>query len=149
ISASSPNLNRALRLLQLADAACLRNWVINLGSRDSLTRVAHVMCEITARLQAVGLARDNQFSSPFTQSDLASACAISPVHANRVVQELRRKQILKWQSRTITINDWPALCRIACFDAEYLGLRDQAVAMRHRPTTSVSSTKGAEPSITP
>ncbi|MDB5611363.1 MAG: putative Transcriptional regulator, Crp/Fnr family [Bradyrhizobium sp.] len=132
ISSRSPNLDHALQLLGLADTACLRNWIINLGSRDSLTRVAHLICEITTRLRAVGLATDDRFPSPFTQSDLASACAISAVHANRIIQELRRRQVLMWQSRTITISDWQALCRIACFEPDYLGLRSLGASARHR-----------------
>lgn len=54
ISSLSTNLHRSLQLLSITDAACLRNWIINLGSRDSLTRVAHLLCEIAIRLQAVG-----------------------------------------------------------------------------------------------
>lgn len=126
ISSLSPNLHHAFRLLGIIDAACLRNWIINLGSRDSLTRVAHLICEIAVRLQAVGLARDNRFPSPFTQSDLASACAISAVHTNRIIQDLRRKDVLNWHSRTITISDWQALSRLACFEGDYLGLRGSA-----------------------
>src|SRR6185437_466529 len=42
ISLLSPNLHRALQLLSITDAARLRSWIINLGSRDSLTRVAHL-----------------------------------------------------------------------------------------------------------
>lgn len=131
ISSLSSNLHRAFRLLGTIDAACLRNWIVNLGSRDSLTRVAHLICEIAVRLQAVGLARDDRFPSPFTQSDLASACAISAVHANRIIQELRRKEVLRWHSRTITISDWLALSRLACFDGDYLGLRS-FVTLQHR-----------------
>jgi CRP-like cAMP-binding protein len=126
MSSASPNLRRALQLVTLAEAARLRDWIINLGSRDSLTRAAHLICELTVRLRIVGLARDNRFASPFTQSDLASACAISAVHANRIIQELRRRQVLTWQARTIVINDWQALCRIGCFEPDYLGPRNIA-----------------------
>jgi CRP-like cAMP-binding protein len=146
ISSLSPSLHRALQLLSVADVACLRNWIINLGSRDSLTRVAHLLCEIVVRLRAVGLAKDDRFPSPFTQSDLASACAISAVHANRIIQELRRKQVLSWQSRTIAINDWEALCRLACFEPGYLGLRNLAAAARHRSRGTIAS-EASEPSM--
>ncbi|MBV8926359.1 MAG: Crp/Fnr family transcriptional regulator [Bradyrhizobium sp.] len=139
ISSSSPSLQRALQLLGHAEASCLRNWIINLGSRDSLSRVAHLMCEIAVRLQAVGLAKDDRFASPFTQSDLALACAISPVHANRVIQDLRRRQVLRWQSRTITISDWQALSRIACFESDYLGLRTHAAPAPRRPPPSIAA----------
>jgi|SRR5690242_18005362 len=146
-SSSSPSLNRALQLLAHADASCLRNWIINLGSRDSLTRVAHLICEITVRLKAVGLAKDNRFSSPFTQSDLASACAISPVHANRVVQELRRRQALHWQSRTIAISDWQALSDIACFEPDYLGLRNRSTLTDHQLLSPIVPPETTEVSI--
>jgi CRP-like cAMP-binding protein len=139
VSDLSPSLHRALQLLSVADAACLRNWIINLGSRDSLTRVAHLICEIAVRLRAVGLARDYRFTSPFTQSDLASACAISAVHANRIIQELRRKQLLSWQSRTIAIRDWDALCRLACFEPDYLALNSFAAAARERTAAASSA----------
>src|SRR5437868_6204104 len=88
IARSSANMSRALTALLVTDALALRNWVVNLGSRDALTRVAHLICEIAVRLRAVGLAKDLRFVSPFTQADLASACGISPVHANRIIQEL-------------------------------------------------------------
>lgn len=139
LSSQSPNLHRALQLVSMANASCLRNWIVNLGSRDSLARVAHLICEITVRLRAVGLAKDDRFPSPFTQSDLASACAISAVHANRIVQELRRRQVLKWQSRTIAISDWKTLARIACFEPGYLGLRDFSASARQSRHTARSA----------
>jgi CRP-like cAMP-binding protein len=139
ISSLSPNLHYALQLLGIIDAASLRNWIVNLGSRDSLTRVAHLICEITTRLQAVGLARDDRFASPFTQSDLASACAISAVHANRIIQDLRRKEVLKWHSRTITITDWQALTRLAGFEPDYLGLLSSAEFQRPKSQPALIS----------
>ncbi|MCK1745062.1 Crp/Fnr family transcriptional regulator [Bradyrhizobium sp. 139] len=123
LSTRSPAMSRALLLMLITDLAIQRNWTVNLGSRDALARVAHLLCEITMRLQNVGLARDFRLPSPFTQSDLAAACSISPVHANRTIQELRRCNLLQWQGKTMTITDWPALVRLARFDPAYLGIR--------------------------
>lgn len=123
IASSSPGMARALSILMLSECSTLRNWVLNLGSRDALTRVAHLVCDILVRLRAVGLAPDMRFSSPFTQADLGAACGISPVHANRIVQELRRRELLRWESRTITVMDWMALARVAAFRPHYLWLR--------------------------
>jgi CRP-like cAMP-binding protein len=130
ITSVSLNLDRSLQLLMLREASRLQNGIINLGTRDSLARVAHLLCEIIVRLQAVGLAKDNAFGSPFTQSDLASACAITPVHANRVVQQLRRKGLLTWQSRKIVISDLQALSRLAGFESGYLGVRKRPCTCR-------------------
>jgi len=140
IASASPALESALSLLNVIDAASLRHWLVNLGSRDSLTRVAHLVCEITLRLRAIGLARDYQFASPFTQSDLAAACGISPVHANRIIQTLRRKHLLQWQSKSVTVTDWPALTRLARFNPDYLHLRQPLPASPRpapRPTMEV------------
>ena len=147
ISSLSSSLHYALQLLGIIDAACLRNWIVNLGSRDSLTRVAHLICEITMRLRAVGLVRDDRFDSPFTQSDLASACAISAVHANRIIQDLRRKELLKWHSRTITISNWQSLCHLAGFEPDYLGLRNSTGLQRSPSQHAIRSIETAEFSI--
>jgi hypothetical protein len=134
ISLLSPNLNHALSLLTINDASCSRNWIVNLGSRNSLARVAHLICEITVRLLAVGQGRDYCFPSPFTQTDLAAACGITAVHANRIVQELRRLGMLRWHSGMITIEDWQGLARIARFTPDYLGLRDPESLLRDAPS---------------
>ena len=138
ISSLSPSLRHALELLNSADLARLRNWIVNIGSRDSLARVAHLICEIAFRLRAVGLANNYRFALPLVQSDLAAACAISAVHANRIVQELRRRRILLWQSRMITITDLQALIQLADFEPDYLGLRDPGSLWRHPPLRPVA-----------
>ena len=145
ISSRSLGLSRGLSLLRLAEAARLRNWIVNLGSRDALTRVAHLICEIACRLRAVGLAREYRFPSPFTQSDLAAACAISAVHANRTIQQLRRGGMLQWKSRTITVTDRHALARLAGFKPDYLGLRDTGLVLPSHPYKLVPSP--AEPEL--
>lgn len=144
IGATSARMAHALSLLALADIATLRNWLVILGSCESLTRVAHLICEITVRLRAVGLARDDRFPSPFTQSDLAAICGISPVHANRTIQDLRRKGLLQWQGRTITITDWPDLVRLAGFKPDYLRLR-QPLLTRQPRAPDPSMTAGELP----
>jgi CRP-like cAMP-binding protein len=116
----SPTLARAFWRETLMQAAISREWVANLGSRDSLARVAHIVCELTVRLQAVGLARDLSFAMPWTQVDLADACGISNVHANRVVQELRMRGLVEWDSKRVKIRDWNSLVQLGDFNDDYL-----------------------------
>ncbi|WP_249159703.1 Crp/Fnr family transcriptional regulator [Bradyrhizobium tropiciagri] len=118
----SSSLARALLLMMLGDAAGSRNWIVNLGSRDALERVAHLLCEIAMRLRAVGLAKDLRIPSPFTPSDVAGACSISAMHANRTIGELRRSNLLQWHARMITITDWNGLVHLAGFNPAYLRL---------------------------
>ena len=121
-------LNRSQRLAQafwretFIEAAIYREWVTNLGRRESIARVSHLICELASRLQTVDLARNLCFSIPLTQAELADACGISSVHANRVVQELRRLELVEWDSKQVRIRNWSGLARIGDFSAEYLQL---------------------------
>jgi CRP-like cAMP-binding protein len=149
VSLLSPNVNHALSLLTINDASCSRNWIVNLGSRNALARVAHLICEIAVRLLAVGQGRDYCFPSPFTQSDLAAACGITAVHANRVVQELRRLGMLRWQSRTIAIENWRGLAKLARFTPNYLGLRNHQSLLRDAPFPLAVEFESAEDNAAP
>jgi hypothetical protein len=104
----------------LMQAAIFHEWVVNLGRRDAFARLAHIVCELTVRLQSVGLARDLSFSMPWTQMDVADACGMSSVHANRVIQELRHLELVEWDSRRLKIRNWSALARLGDFNDDYL-----------------------------
>jgi CRP-like cAMP-binding protein len=122
----SPRLTQAFWREAFIEAAILREWVANLGRREALARVAHIVCELAVRLQAVDLAHNFCFSMPWTQIDLADACGISGVHANRVVQELRRLGLVDWDSKQVKILDWEALVKTGDFSDDYLQLRTAA-----------------------
>lgn len=116
----SPNLAQAVWRETLIQAAISREWVANLGRRDAIARTAHIICELAVRLQAIGLARDLSFPIPWKQMDLADACGISTVHANRVIQELRHLGLVEWESRRVIIRDWHSLVRVGDFNDDYL-----------------------------
>jgi CRP-like cAMP-binding protein len=123
---ASAQLTHAFWRETFVESAIFREWVTNLGQREAIARVAHVVCELTLRLQAVDLARDLCFSIPWTQADLADACGISSVHANRVVQELRRLGLIDWGPKQIRIRDWDRLVRFGDFSDHYLQMPDAA-----------------------
>lgn len=97
-----------------------REWELSLGQRNALERTAHLFCELHVRLGLVGMADHNGFSLPFTQVELAQCLAISPVHTNRVLRELRERNLLQFSRRTAQISDPAALCKLAGFDPAYL-----------------------------
>ena len=72
------------------------------------------------RLQAVGMALDCTFSSPFSQTDLGDATGLSTVHVNRVLQELRRRNLIELSRTRFVALDWKGLVEIAGFDGAYL-----------------------------
>jgi CRP-like cAMP-binding protein len=120
VTEAHPHLTRLLWLSTLIDGATHREWLVGLGRRNALARVAHLLCELFVRLEIVGLARDNRFELPLRQTDLADALGLSPVHMNRVLQELRRAQLITWQNGVLVIHDWAELAGRAEFDPCYL-----------------------------
>jgi CRP-like cAMP-binding protein len=124
--AESSNLNAIFMREVMVDASIHREWLLNIGTREALARVAHLLCELAARLTAVGLARNLTFTFPATQSDIADACGMSTVHANRVIQELRARGLIQWRDKMIKILDWDALAGAGDFLPDYLYLAERA-----------------------
>ena len=89
ITANHPCITRAFWWCALVDEAVLREWLVNIGGREANQRIAHLLCELLARLEVVGRVTDNSFDFPFTQTDIADTMGLSNVHVNRVLRELR------------------------------------------------------------
>ena len=117
-----PALARALWWATLVDEATLRATVVNIGRREAEERVAHLFCELHLRLQAVGLADGGTFELPLTQAELADAMGISAVHANRMLQSLRQRHLIRVSTKSVTILDVARLRELSGFDPNYLHL---------------------------
>jgi CRP-like cAMP-binding protein len=117
---ASPNLGGILWRETIIEATALREWLCNVGARDALAGIAHLICEIASRLSAVGLVAEGSFHLPLTQQDIANACGISIVHVNRTLQELRKRRLIRWTNRTMTLLDPDELKRVADFEPDYL-----------------------------
>jgi CRP-like cAMP-binding protein len=131
----SSNLTRAMWWSTMTDSAVLREWVVSHGIRDALGRVAHIFCELLIRYRIVGMGLDNRVPFPLTQEELSEATGMTPVHLNRVLQELRADGIIDLHGKVLAVLDFPALSRIAQYEPNYLHLMrteraDPAVAER-------------------
>lgn len=117
-----PHLTRMLWLSTLLDGALHREWLVGMGRLSAPQRTAHLICELYRRLEALGLAEARKFALPITQAALADAVGITSVHINRVLQELRQKNLIVWSAGIMEILDWDALVTEADFDDRYLHL---------------------------
>ena len=104
----------------LIDAAIFREWIVNVGRRDAYQRLAHLFCELHARMRALGLAEDGGFAMPLTQSQLADATGLTVVHVNRTLKSLRASGLIGMQGRFVHILDRHGLEQAAGFDSAYL-----------------------------
>ncbi len=126
--ARHPRIDLALRLSKRVDEAILREWLMNVGCRSALERIAHLLCEVAVRLRAVGLASEDACDLPITQNELADTTGMTTVHVNRSLQELRRRELIELKGRRLRILDWPRLKGMAEFRATYLNIGDRVVA---------------------
>ncbi len=115
-----PGVLHSLWCVSLAEEAITREWLVNVGHRTALERAAHLICEYFYRMQAVGLVRDASCEFPFTQAELADSLALSPVHVNRVLMQLRRAELIRFESHTLHVLDARELQSIAGFSPHYL-----------------------------
>jgi CRP-like cAMP-binding protein len=115
-----PRITDAFWRDTLVDAAVFREWMVGIGRRSALARIAHMFCEMVTKMQVVGLARERSVAIPITQATIADALGLSAVHVNRVTQELRKEGLITWRGRELTVLNWDGLRRVAEFDDAYL-----------------------------
>ncbi|MHB2210710.1 Crp/Fnr family transcriptional regulator [Methylobacterium sp. CM6257] len=123
-----PAVAAALRKAALVDEATLREWLLNVGRRTAVERLAHLFCEVHLRLQVVGRAHENRFELPLTQQDLADTTGQTSVHVARALLELRESGLIELRERHLTILALPRLRQMAEFRPDYLHLGEQAAA---------------------
>jgi CRP-like cAMP-binding protein len=117
-----PRLARLYWFSTNVDGAITRELALSLGQRSAMARMAHLFCELYVRLNAVGRARADGFEFPLTQRELSECLGLTVVHANRTIQELRRRRLIELVNRQLTILDRRGLEGLAEFDSSYLYL---------------------------
>jgi|tagenome__1003787_1003787.scaffolds.fasta_scaffold20708231_2 CRP-like cAMP-binding protein len=117
--AERPRLGLALWRMTMLEASILRERLSNARRGSALQRVANLLCEQLVRREAIGLTGS---VVPITQIDVADAAALSIVHVNRTVQQLRSLNVLSRESHGIEVIDRRQLAKIAGFDGRYLNM---------------------------
>ncbi|MGY3445335.1 MULTISPECIES: Crp/Fnr family transcriptional regulator [unclassified Bradyrhizobium] len=122
INAAFPNIAAALWRETLIDASIFREWILNVGRRTGTQRMAHLLSEMRRRLEAVGRTSGETFRFPITQAELADCLALSTVHVNRVLQELRSEGLIEIDRAAFNLLDRAGLEERGQFDPHYLHL---------------------------
>lgn len=120
--ANNVQFARKLWFSTLIDAAMHRAWIFRLGRLDAVGRVAHLLSELNARLEAVDLSDGHNFQLEMKQTDLAEACGLTSVHVNRVIRQLREMELCLVRTSRVEILDRSGLERRGNFDPQYLYL---------------------------
>ena len=123
-----PAVARAMYKSQLIDEGTLRAWIVSMGRRNSVERVAHLMCELYLRSFSINSL--NEIAFPISQIVLADALGMTPVHVNRILRELRLAGAMSIHRGNLSVTDPLQLVRIAGFDENYLHRRKAMVFSR-------------------
>jgi hypothetical protein len=117
------NVQRELWFDTLVDASIFREWIANVGRRNSRARMAHVLCEFALRLKVAGLGEQTGYELPMTQEQLADATGMTAVHVNRTLKRLEADGLIDRSTpRSIHIGDWRKLASVGDFNPAYLHL---------------------------
>jgi len=128
LTSNEPRITRTLWWATLVDEAILREWLVSMGRRRAMERVAHLLCELEVRLKTVHLSEGGSFELPINQETLADMLGMSLVHVNRMLQKLSKDRLISISGKTVTIHDRAALWDFAGFDPGYLHLSRHSLA---------------------
>lgn len=120
---SSPRIANAMYKAQLIDEGTLRAWIVSMGRRSSIERVAHLMCELYLRTVAGNGTSEGEVALPISQVIFADALGMTPVHINRILRELRESGAMAFSRGSLRVLDPVKLVQIAGFDENYLHRR--------------------------
>ena len=123
ITETFPHLTRILWFATNLDAAIHREWMLSLGRRTAVARIAHLICELRVRLSLVGLADCSTFCLPLTQTDMAECMGLTAIHVNRTLRTLRERGLVTIHRGTVHISNLAELERVGEFSTDYLFLQ--------------------------
>lgn len=118
--APRPSLARAVFVDILIEASIGREWLLNIGRRNALSRLAHLLCELHYRVGQISGENLESFDVPLTQEQLADLLGLTPVHINRTIKALENMGAVKRVNRRLTVGDVRTLRQIAEFSDIYL-----------------------------
>jgi CRP-like cAMP-binding protein len=130
LARSRAAIGHAILVKILVEASIFREWVLNVGRRDSRSRLAHLLCEFAVRLEAEGLADEYRYELPMTQEQLADAVGLTPVHVNRTLKALEAEGLITRNKRLVSFPDWRRMREAGDFNQRYLHLEPQAAGRR-------------------
>jgi len=117
-----PGLAAAIAWTMGQEDSILAERVVSLGRRDSLEKLAHALCELEARLSAIGQMRGRTIELPLNQEDFADILGISVIHVNRTFRRLSEEKTAEYRKGAIDLLDRNRLAEISAFDPAYLHL---------------------------
>lgn len=110
---SSPTAMTRLRHVCQLEFARNYETITNIGRRNALERVAFLILHLMGRLAERGRINGATIMFPLRQRHLADALGLTVTHINRVLTELRARNLIRLDQSRLTVVDAGGLARLA------------------------------------
>lgn len=93
-------------------------WLVSLGRKSAVERLAYLLLELFERMRRAGLTYGPQCALPLTQTEIGDVTGLTPVHVNRTLQSLRARGLVDLQSKWLRILNAQGLRAAAGMEAD-------------------------------
>lgn len=121
---TEPRITRALWWGTLVDESTLREWLMNVATRSSYERLAHLLSELCMRLETVGLATPEGCDIPIRQTDLADAVGLGRQNVNSSLAKLQEEGLVDLRRGGIRVLDVNGMRAAGQFNQHYLHVQN-------------------------
>lgn len=122
ILTESGKLTLAFWWMQVQEEAFLREQIVRNGQQTARERIGHFLLELHRRVQIAQKGTRDGFRLPLTQTVIADALGLTPIHTNRVLRQLERDNLIQREKGWVVFKDADRLAEISDFDPSYFHL---------------------------
>ncbi|WP_246167511.1 Crp/Fnr family transcriptional regulator [Sphingomonas piscis] len=101
--ASNPKLSALFFMAAQLERITLMDALASAGRSSALENMAHLLLDLHGRLGALGAVSNDSFYLPITQEMIGDILGITAVHVNRVLREMSRGGLVKFEGRTMCL----------------------------------------------
>lgn len=118
----SGKLTLAFWWMQVQEEAFLREQIVRNGQQTARERIGHFLLELHRRVQIIDEGTRDGFRMPLTQTVIADALGLTPIHTNRVLRQLERDDLLEREKGWVVFRNTNRLAEMCQFDPSYFHL---------------------------
>ncbi len=120
ILGKTATLTMAFWWTQVQEEAFLREQIVRNGRQTAKERIGSLLLELHRRAQIVDEAvQHDGFKLPLTQTHIADALGLTPIHTNRTLRALQRQGYIERDRNWIWFKDADGLAELCDFDPAY------------------------------
>ena len=117
---SHPVIAAGLDWMTVTSFNIVSEHVVSLGVRPARVRILHLLLELYCRLMAIGMAREDGFDSPLTQTLIGDSLGLTSVYVSKSLTRLRKEGLVDVKGGNVHFPNIDRAFAAASFDATFL-----------------------------